>query len=265
MAPPQAAVKNTPSLAPREHGAYSQLVAPVVAALLAKPPSLAGLCFACAFVSAFYAHEPWLIILGQRGARTERAFAEPARRRLLALASVAALFGIVGLLMANPVARASAVGVGLLAILTALLGKLKQLHSAVGEVWAGVVFASLSIPISLSSNMSPSSAISIAIAWALSFGSGVFAVRAVIARKRTGKRGKGSWGIFAVLLLQALESRWAIGPALAVLPLTLASLVIIGIVPAPKHLRKIGWALVVLTAISAFLIVVTARVSWFQA
>ncbi len=73
-------MNTTRSLAPREHGAYGQLFAPLVAALLATRITLPGLAFAVAGTCAFYAHEPWLVIAGQRGQRVEREMLRPAKR-----------------------------------------------------------------------------------------------------------------------------------------------------------------------------------------
>src|SRR5512140_1483244 len=59
-------------LIPREHGAYGQLGFPLLAALGCGRPGVAALCLVLAFVAAFIAHEPVLILLGDRGTRARR-------------------------------------------------------------------------------------------------------------------------------------------------------------------------------------------------
>jgi hypothetical protein len=103
-------------------------------------------------------------------------------------------------------------------------------------------------------------AIAIAIAWSLTFAAGVFAVKGVIAYRKTQTRGLSVWGLLAAAAALALEAFWARGPVIAVAPLTFASAVLIAVVPSPKALRAIGWTLVAFTVVSAALMVVTARV-----
>ena len=83
------------SMAPREHGAYGQLFAPIGAAIFSGHFSLASLAFAVAGMCAFYAHEPWLILIGQRGPRATRELLGPAKRRLAAFVGACLGFGVV--------------------------------------------------------------------------------------------------------------------------------------------------------------------------
>ena len=216
------------------------------------------------FVAAFFAHEPWLVLSGQRGTRTKRQFAASAKRRLVLLLSVSVTFGAAGLLRSSEVTRSSVLLVVSLALLTVLLSKFGRLHSAEGEVLAGAMLALLSVPITLASGQSLSAALAIAVAWASAFASGIFAVRAVIMKKKYGTRGRGYWGLLAVSVLLIVESCWATGPVVAVLPLTVASAVVFGLAPSPRHLRTIGWTLVGFTALAASLMVLASRASWFQ-
>ncbi|MBK8937310.1 MAG: YwiC-like family protein [Polyangiaceae bacterium] len=72
------------SLMPREHGAYGQLVLPAAAALIAWP-SFGGAALAVAATAMFLAHEPALVLLGQRGARARAELGAAARSRLTVL------------------------------------------------------------------------------------------------------------------------------------------------------------------------------------
>src|SRR5262245_28487506 len=57
---------------PREHGAYGQLLFPLVTALAVGWPTVAAYGLAVAGIALFVAHEPLLVVMGQRGVRAER-------------------------------------------------------------------------------------------------------------------------------------------------------------------------------------------------
>ena len=57
------------SLWPREHGAYAQLAAPLLTALVIVRPTVAAALLALAACIAFLANEPLLVVLGHRGKR----------------------------------------------------------------------------------------------------------------------------------------------------------------------------------------------------
>ena len=67
-------------LVPREHGAYAEIAVPLVTALWMRPPTLAAVAWATAAVCGFFAHEPILVLLGRRGARTRQVRGRAARR-----------------------------------------------------------------------------------------------------------------------------------------------------------------------------------------
>lgn len=251
--------RSASTLSPREHGAYGQLLAPLAAALLGGRPTLVGVCFAAAAVSAFFAHEPWLVLVGQRGARAERIMATRAKSRLILLVVAVTVLGATSLLLANGITRVAVLGVGALAVVAGALSLRGKLHSSFGEVWAGVVLAALGIPVSLACGTSLELALGNALAWALAFASGVFAVRALIHRKKTGTRGHGLWGLIAILLLLLVEARFVPGPVLAVTPLALAAVTLYAVSPSPKALRKVGWTLVGFTVAAALAMAINSR------
>ena len=78
--------RTAPGLWPREHGAYVELLAPLLTALLFLPFSTASLAYASAACALFLAHEPCLVLLGLRGARTRGLLAGPAMGRLVGCA-----------------------------------------------------------------------------------------------------------------------------------------------------------------------------------
>ena len=54
---------------PREHGAYGQLLLPVLTAMAMGRPTLAAVALAASAAAAFVAHEPLMVLIGRRGAR----------------------------------------------------------------------------------------------------------------------------------------------------------------------------------------------------
>src|SRR5688572_32010037 len=88
------------SLWPREHGAYAQLAAPLLTALVVVRPTVAAGLLAAAACCAFLANEPLLVVLGHRGKRMREQAGTRAARRLALLASLAAAMGIAGLVLA---------------------------------------------------------------------------------------------------------------------------------------------------------------------
>ena len=259
MKQPVVGLRSEPKLSPREHGAYGQLFAPLVTALLGGCPTVSGVCFAASAVSAFFAHEPWLVIVGQRGTRAERTLASRAKRRLACLLAATAILGIAGLILANRATKIAGLSVAMLALVAGTLSHFDKLHSAFGEVWAGTVLAALGIPVSLACGVSIELALGNAFAWSLAFASGVFAVRAIIQRRKSGTRGRGLWAILAIVLLLVTQSRFTLGPVLAVSPLALAAVALFAVAPSPKALRKVGWTLVGFTVAAALAMALNAR------
>ena len=67
-------------LIPREHGAYGQLLMPLLVSLVIGGAAAGALALAAAAVAAFLAHEPLLVLLGQRDGRASRDRNADARR-----------------------------------------------------------------------------------------------------------------------------------------------------------------------------------------
>ena len=246
-------------MAPREHGAYGQLFAPIGAALFSGHFSLASLAFAVAGMCAFYAHEPWLILNGQRGQRAARELLGPAQLHLAVLVGACLGFGVLGLIGSNHEARWAGVIIGMLGASALVMDRFEISRGAWGEVWAGAVLSSLGIPIGLSGGLPLRLTLAVALAWALAFAAGIFAVKGLITLRKIGSRGSSSWGLALVVVGLVLESLWSIGPVIAVMPLTLACIVTLVWSPPPKALRKIGWTLVSFTVLAAALLVVAVR------
>ena len=163
------------------------------------------------------------------------------------------------MLLANRAAQIAALSASVLALVAAVTSQKGSLHNAFGEIWAGTVLAALGIPVSVACGMPIGLALGNASAWSLAFAAGVLAVRALIQRKKTGMRGRGVWGILVIVLLLVVESCFALGPVLAVLPLALAAVTLFVVAPSPKALRRVGWTLVGFTFAAGVAMALNAR------
>lgn len=242
-APPQAPAR---SLTPREHGAWGQLGVPLLTALALARPTLAAVAWATAAVLIFLAHEPFLVALGHRGPRALREDGARARRRLIALCAPGVILGVTGLAMAPPDARiALALPLMLGAAVTAFIFRDAE-RSIPGETVAAAALASTGVPVALCDGVPRASALGVWGAWLVGFALVTPAVRSVIVHARTPTpRGRRLATLapssLALVVLAIFAPRWC---AVAATPFALASLVLVLAPPSPKHLKRVGWALV---------------------
>ncbi|MFO0696133.1 MAG: YwiC-like family protein [Polyangiales bacterium] len=255
-----AASSTVAPLAPREHGAYGQLGFPLLSALIAGRPTLASSCLVAATVAAFLGHEPLLVLLGQRGARAQREGATLARRRLVACGSLATVFGVLAVGMAQPVARVAMLVplvAGLLLLPFVLAGREKTL---LGELAAVVALTSPGLPTALCSGVALEPALTQSAAWVLGFGAATLGVRAALAERR-GTRLDVTLGLVVPPALVALALVASpdplVGAAVAVMALPAAF--VASIRPHPRYLKRVGWTLVAASTLACTLLVVAVR------
>lgn len=243
-----AARPSTRSLAPREHGAYGQLGLPLVAALGMGRPTGSAVCFAVASVALFLAHEPVLILFGQRGTRAAREDSARARRLLAILGAVAALTGSAALLLAPAAAiHAAAVPLGLGVVLAWLIARGAE-KTAAGEVLAAGALAGAGLPVAIAAGVTPERAFGAWAAWCLGFGASTLAVRSVIAHARAPVAPLRRL-LAPMIAIGVAAALWASGvlrapAAIGVAPLLALSLGLAARPPSPRSLRRVGWALV---------------------
>ena len=234
------------SLLPREHGAYVQLLAPLVLAIAATRGSLAAWLLVLAACAAFVANEPLLVLLGHRGKRAHDQDQVRARWMLAVFATLAAAAGIAGLVLAPPAARVMAGIVAVPTLLLVLLGWLRKQRTLVGEAIAVIALTGASVPVETAAGMSWRTAVLLWVAWACGYGCTILAVHRVI------ERGKGSRSGFDVASGLAFL---VVGAALAILafrdfalvagiPLSLGAGIVALLAPPPAKLRPIGFAMV---------------------
>ncbi len=250
-------------LMPREHGAYAQLGFPLLTGLILSGGEPGAVAFTVSALALFLGHEPLAILAGVRGRRLQEQLREPARRRLLFLAG-AALAGLVAAIgLAPPRAWMGAVlpgGMGLL--LLPALGT-RRMKSIPAEVIAAAVFSSSVIPLALCGEATLVRAGLAAAVWFGAILPAIFAVHAIKANLR--KRPEERWliraapavaaivavafGAGAVLVPGGTELLAGLPPALAALATSLQ-------LPHPKHLKRVGWAMVAADTIALVLLFV---------
>jgi hypothetical protein len=247
---------------PKEHGAYGQLLFPLGTALALGQPGIGAVLVTVAAVSAFLAHEPLLVLLGQRGPRAARDERERARRWFASSAVVAALCGIGAMVILPPAARlALLVPVSLALVLGALI-LWRHERTVAGEVLAAVALSSLSAPVALASGASTMAAVTCACGFAAALVAGTIAVRAVIMHARQ-PPAIGPRVVSAIMSVGCVEAiaalsqsgRVASAALVAVLPMCGLACALAAFPPPARHLRVVGWGLVLATTATAGILV----------
>lgn len=253
------------SLVPQEHGAWGQLFAPLVAALALGRPGPAAFALAASAVLGFLAHEPALVVLGQRGPRVLREDGPRAGRRLgwLALSALAA--GGLGLGLAPPAARWAALPTPMLAALAALLVSRKLEFTLVGEIAIAVALSSAGLPVALAAGASLGAALSAWATWILGFTSATLAVQVLLARARGDARGRdllAAAGIVGIGLAAAALAAGGLLPGAALFalaPLALLSFALCVLPISPRRLKVVGWTIMCASLLTVVLLAAGLR------
>jgi hypothetical protein len=240
------------NLWPREHGAYAQLGFPLLSGLIYAGGEPGAVAFAAVAVCHFFAHEPLAVLTGMRGARLKKELEESAWVRLVMLAVLSGV-ALLGAFLFSP-ARAW-LGAALPAALGLMLVPLflsRRIKTVAGELLVAAASAAALLPVALAGGTPDAVAIIAASVW---FAASAPAVVAVHAIKAASKPGAGNgWLIPAAPVLAALVLVAAISTAflfppparlvLAALPVPIVVLALTVLRPHPRHLKRIGWALV---------------------
>lgn len=251
---------------PKEHGAYGQLLFPLVTALGIGRPTTPALLLSAAALFAFIAHEPFVVLIGQRGARAARDQRTQTAVWFGALAGGGAACGLTAIVIApTGVFLALIVPAALAAtLLIVILTRLE--HTIGGEVLSALTLSSLALPVGLAARASPVAAMTCAAVFAAVFVSGTLGVRAVIAhtRRPPGRRMRAGAVVVAAGVLVLL--RWIASAGLgtssapwAAMPVCALAALLAVAPPSAQRLRTVGWALVATTAACAILLLATLR------
>lgn len=252
---------------PKEHGAYGQIAFPLIAAFATAGASVAGFLFAAAVIAAFLAHEPALVMLGQRGSRVKRELWRAATRWLGCWALVGAAAGLAALFTIDPSARWSVLVPLLPAVLLAAAAARGQEKSWYGETAAALAFSGAAVPVSMAAGLSPSRAAAVAVPFALLFVSSTLAVRVVILRVRGGGDPKATSVTRRAAVTLAVTGSAGLGllSAAGILPSSVIAAAAPGLLtaaaiaispPSPAHLRTLGWTLVAISVLTTAIVVI---------
>ncbi len=228
-------------------------------------PSAAAYLLAAAGAAAFIAHEPLLVLLGQRGIRAARELRADARRSLAVSGSIAVVAGVAAWLLMPGAARSALIVPVVLAAAAGVVVAAGLERTTAGEILAAVTLVSLSVPVARAGDVATVAAWTVFAVFAVVFVSATLAVRALIGRTA---RSGGPPPLVAALVTMAglvvlgglaLTGRLASVAPYAALPVCAVALGLGMSPPSPRHLRAIGWTLVAATALTAIMLVAALR------
>jgi hypothetical protein len=252
-------------LVPREHGAYGQLILPMVTAMAIGRPSHAAFTLAAAAAAVFLGHEPLIVLIGGRGARARRERRREARLTLLVSACGALMLGAAAIALMPATGRWTVTAPIALALLVGVLIACGRERTTSGEIVVAAAFASVAFPVAVASSASPLAALTCAVAFATSFAAATVSVRAVIARAHSGTGGEQVVARATAILLLSIGGGLAAGrivlPAApwAAVPIGAVAVGITIVAPPPRYLRMIGWVLVAASTLTGVILVSAIR------
>lgn len=252
---------------PREHGAYGQLAFPLVAGLALGRFSLAPALLASAAIGAFLAHEPIIVLLGNRGGRAAREHGGRAAVWLAIVIVLTLACGGAALTAMPPGTRWSVVLPFLLSLPLLPAIAARKERTAAAEILVAVTLSSWVVPVALAGGAGLRDAVTCWAVFGAAFTAATLAVRAVIARARAPRERREAAiaavgftvvaGVAAGLLSMAGAAPSAAPAALA--PVGAVALVLALSPPAPRHLHRVGWVLVAASLTTTLVLVVGLR------
>jgi hypothetical protein len=224
---------------------------PLATGLALGRPGATALLLVLGVVLAFLAHEPLLVVLGQRGRRVKDALGARAVRRLALLGTLAAVCGALALALASTSVRLAALAPAVLAapVLPLVAAHLEK--TIAGELLVAAALSACAAPVALASGAPPAWAWGAVATWFLSFAAATLPVQATLLWARTrGARerrplaaaGAAAIGLLALALAAVGVLPWP--AALAVLPTAIAAVVVALARIRPQQFTKVGWSLV---------------------
>ena len=248
-------------LLPREHGAYAQLLLPLVAAQAVGHPSVGSVSLSVAASLLFVAHESLLTLLGHRGPRALRERTHAARTTLFIIAPAAAALLV-------PAVAQLAGDLDLLFVPLALCGVVlvlayrKEERSTAGEMGAAVALTSWALPVGRLAGASRVVAFELIAAFSAAFILATLAVRALIAHHK--RRADAKWLRLATCVLAGLVPLAIVTQrcgtiAGALLPMAALAATLAISHPHPRYLFKIGFGTMGASIVVAGILIATLR------
>ena len=260
-------------MVPREHGAYAELLFPILSVLLGGAPTTSTWLLAIGAIGAFLANEPLLVLFGQRGTRMQREESDRAKRALLIFSLVALGAGVGGLLIASAPVQYAVVVPLLLGVTLVMLAIQGLERSMFGEGLAAVTLSSIAIPLGLSAGLGLRVTLSIALLWLTTSLLGTAVVRLTVARtkaktdeelRRVGfKRGMLILVCSLVIIVGVVGltgSREGLLTLAAAMPVALVVLAVAALQPTARRLRLMGWSLVAANLCSLIAVVTALKI-----
>jgi YwiC-like protein len=254
--------RDTSPMLPREHGAYGQLLFPLVTALAVGGPTVAACGLAVAGIALFVAHEPLLVVMGQRGVRAEREQTRRAWRWLAGSVLVATVSGTTALLMASASTRVAIFLPIVFAVVVAGFIAARREHTMAGEILSAVALSSLSLPVGLAAGVSVRTAASCAVVFSCGFALATVSVRMLVIGRRDRPEPSVRW-VVAFLAALFLVGVWGLErtgfaapqAVRAVVPFSAAAAMLAAVAPSPRRLRYVGWGLMLASAASVAILI----------
>lgn len=235
-------------LLPKEHGAYGQLLVPLLVSLSLGKPTVASSSFAVAAVASFLAHEPLLILLGQRGKRATQVASQRSFRWLIAWSAIALAALVLAVAQVSLEVRWATllpVALSLSALVLALVGRER---SILGQCVVAATLPALALPVALAQGLELEAALAAWAAWTLASIAATGAVKGAIGsfKYSTGLWRRLSLPLFAWTILFLIL--WIDGHAgkttVAATPTLIVATIVSIVAPHPRHLKRLGWTLV---------------------
>jgi hypothetical protein len=216
-------------------------------------------------VLAFVAHEPLLVLLGQRGRRAREEDGARAARWLAALAVLAAGAGLAGIALAPATARLALLLPLALAATVGVLVARRLEKTVAGEIAVASALASAGYAVALAGEAPHRAALAALLAWVVAFAAATLAVQVILVRVRSkgaadpGRRHAAIAALLglaaAALSLAGLPAALALGAA----PTVALSIAVCLLRVSPKRLRELGWALVGSSVVTLAILVAGLR------
>ncbi|MBI1313039.1 hypothetical protein GC176_17250 [bacterium] len=256
-APPSQRPVSSADLRPKEHGAYAILGVPLVTALIITGFHSTGVLIAVAAAAGFFAHEPLMILIGQRGRRA-RSDTPQATRILLTRLMIALACGVLAFGQGSAAVRywlAASLIVAAIEFVLLTVGRSRALITQLVGI-AGLTLPAAAV---VAVGNSQTTALQFWLIWVIGRMATTTAVRAAVAHHRQSTARRALWGCDSLLALTfaAAGSGLTFGsPAWLVgLPLLIAAAALRLATPHPKHLKRVGWGLLTVNVAAGLLMV----------
>jgi hypothetical protein len=252
---------------PKEHGAYGQMIMPVVTSFVVAGVSTPAVLLAVTAVAGFLVHEPLLVMLGRRGGRAKR---ELKRRAIIWVAVTTAVMAATGLASAWSMQRGLRWSLMLplvpaVVLVAAIVAQREK--EVVAEVVVALAFSLVAIPVCLAAGTPFNIGVAVAAVFAVVFVTGTLAVRLIVVAVRGGGNPRAARVLRSVVLVLTSSAVLTLATAAlgALLPwaaliasapgLAAASWLAL-FPPSPTRLRTVGWTLVATSGAGALILIV---------